>query len=129
MLRWFKSKRVKALEELVGLYKKNISELQVRPEYVSVRVPGPDDKTAYWQKLSEFDTNEFFQWHFTRMREGITKAFVIQGKEHSEYFRGKLAAIDDILLDGKNARRKLEADFVRSDNVRMDEEEERTSEI
>jgi hypothetical protein len=115
---WLKSKREQALEELVGLYKKNIAEIQVRPQYVAVRVPGPDDQIAYWQKLAELDGNDFFRWHLTHMRDGIVKAFVVQGKEYGEYFRGKLAALDDIVLDAKNAQRKLDTDFVRADTIR-----------
>jgi hypothetical protein len=103
-----KTKREKELEELLGIYKKNLDAMGARPEYVTVLVPQADNQIQYWQKLAALIADDYILFHLVRMKESIVKAFAMQGKDYPEYFRGKLACLDDLMTDAKNAKRKLD---------------------
>ena len=96
----------KRLRALCDAYRKQIADLEKRPKYVTVFKPGYAEQLEYWRKMAMFNTDEAMAYYFTQLREGIVDAFTVQGKEYAEFFRGKLAAIDDIITDSKSALNK-----------------------
>lgn len=105
--KWFAAtRRERQLEELVGLLKADIANLEKRPAYIEVAVPSTNDQLAYWQALAKIEDDQLLRYHFAQMRNGIVSAFLVQGEKYSEFFRGKLSAIDEIVTDARNAKRR-----------------------
>jgi hypothetical protein len=102
----FTTKRERQLEELCKLQQDTIKDLNTKPVYIQIHVPNQDDQIAYWQSLARLETDGLLKYHIVKMREGIVSAFLVQGKEYSEYFRGKLSTIDELMEDARNANRK-----------------------
>lgn len=100
-------RRIVELENLCTHYREQAEKFQARPEYTAIRIPAAEDMPEYYRKLIELDENDFYKYYFKRVYDSIAKAFIHQGKEHSEFFRGKLSAIDDIILDARSARLKI----------------------
>ncbi len=106
---WFKTKRENELLELCELYRKKINDLENRESFITVKVPLESEQGEYWRKLSLLREDNYYLFYFTNMKTQIINSFRVQGKEFSEFFRGKLDAINDILTDAKNARQKIES--------------------
>lgn len=102
MFQWLKQK--KELRELCEYYKRELEFSRNNYPYITVDTPSPGCEKAYWTAIEKLGSDDFYKYYFTQMREKVVHAFGRQGKENSEYFRGKLSTIEEIMIDVKEAR-------------------------
>jgi hypothetical protein len=103
---FWKSKRVKQLEELVGLLKAQLEAHRKPPEniYTLVQIPQPTDHQTFHTHIANLTDDPFYLFYFTQLRRKTTDNFETHGKDNAEFYRGRLAAIGDIFLDARQSK-------------------------
>lgn len=107
----WKSKRTKQLEEYIDVLKSQVNALSDKKSveiYTLVQVPGESDRDTFNRKIAGFIDDPFYLFYLTQARRKATDAFEANGKELSEYYRGKLAAIGEIFIDARQSKRILQ---------------------
>jgi hypothetical protein len=109
---WFKTKREKELEELCGMYKKQLEDLNkavpnFASSFVCVGVPTPEDMKAYHTKIAALTTDPLYLFYLVQLRRSVVDEFEILGKDSPEYYRGKLALIGMLFQDAAKASKQL----------------------
>lgn len=115
----FKSKREKQLEELTSLYAKKISKLETElvkssTQYVYVQVPAREHQFEYQKRIAEICDDKSFLFWFSQLQYSVLRDFEQDGKDNSEFYRGKLAMLKEIVDDSIKAR-----DIVGGANVKI----------
>ena len=102
----FKSKRMKELEELVEHLQEKLEEATKAPIeiFTLVQVPGPNDQVAFHTKISSLADDPIYMFYIDQLRRKATEGFERMGKDNAEFYRGKLAAFGEIILDARQSR-------------------------
>ena len=99
---------VDSLESLVEVKEKIIQKLESidkTPVYVLVSAPSAENQTEYWRMISQFVDNDFCLFYFTQLQRSLTDEFLAcDDPKKSDYFRGKMACIREIIQDSRKAR-------------------------
>jgi hypothetical protein len=110
----FNVQKVKDLEELCREYQGKISQLEERPKevFTVLRPPEAGDNIEFYRSIATLIDNKFLLFFLEQMRREFIEQFEVSGKELSEYYRGKLAAIGDLIKEARSAKKKMqEASF------------------
>lgn len=96
-----------AYREQIAAQDNRIQALERKPYYVTIPVPETEEQQqAYLQAVATLDTNEYLMYHLVDTWERITQEFVsCRDSSKAEYYRGKLDAINQLILDGRKCRK------------------------
>ena len=110
-MKWLKKILLQWLgvNDLVAAYKEKIEGLEKQaPKEIFTQIlpPGPDQEREYWRKLSDLLSDPFYVFFLAECRRWAIEGFERSGKDNSEYFRGKLTQVSEIVDLCRSARVK-----------------------
>lgn len=109
-----KTKKINDFEELLNLQNDKIKRIEDKnsnfaSSFVFVPVPQPNDMLAYHQKMAALIDDPLYLFYISQLRRCIVDEFEASSEKNSEFYRGKLVAIGDIILDARKAKNQLGA--------------------
>jgi hypothetical protein len=102
--------RINKVKELVDAQSALIKSLEARPEaLIQVPIPAVEEMAQYQSRIASLLDDKHTKFYLVNLRRSIADDFEANGSDKAEYYRGKLAAVGDIISDSRKARRVIEA--------------------
>lgn len=104
--------RIHALEELLDLKDKQVKGLEEKKnpiEYTLVEPYVPAMQKNYLQDIVQFTENRLILFYFVQLQRNLLDEFLSAGeKGNSDYIKGKLALIREVMDDSRKAKKELD---------------------